>query len=108
MILSLLQTSVTNIATLEYHLKDLQERQDMILTAKTAGRAGKYAQQYIDKKETVLRLLAAVLDFKQDLSDIDEAIHNEYYQLSYCVSQDMLKVDSNLERLKQIRFDLGI
>ena len=103
MILSLLQTSVINIATLEYHLQDLQERQDMILTAKTAGRAGKYAQQYIDKKETVLRLLAAVLEFQQDLSDLDESIHNEYYQLTYCVSQDMLKVDSNLETLKQIR-----
>ena len=100
MMLSLLQSSVKHIANLSYQVESLKERQDKILTAKTAMRAGKLACEYAVKKQQVEGLIAAVLDFPIT-DDSDETIHHLYRDMLYCLGLDSIKsVKQNIDKLR--------
>lgn len=102
--ISYMLESVGNIATLQHHIKVLQDRQAKILTAKTPARAGKYACEYAELKGTVSRLIVAVYTLPYCwLNDIESRINQKYYQMAYAVDQNSLDLlDEYIEDLKQL------
>ena len=99
--------SVRNLGTLQHHIKQLQDRQAKILTAKTPARAGKYACEYAELKGTVARLIVAVHTLPYCwLNDIESRINQKYCQMAYAVDQNSLDLlDEYIEDLYNLLND---